>query len=75
MPKKTRKKTTKRGIRRKTLPKDKKTEGQDALTLALYLISFILIVFGAWYHRLSWLLFGFIPFLVAVWYEYMKHHI
>ena len=48
--------------------------GSDALTLALYLIAFVLIVFGAWYHKISWILFGFVPFLVALWYEYMKKH-
>jgi|TARA_Y100000034_G_scaffold50127_1_gene61845 1,4-dihydroxy-2-naphthoate octaprenyltransferase len=53
----------------------KKSLGPDALTLALYLISFILIVFGAWYHKMAWLLLGFIPFLVAIWYEYMKHNL
>ena len=65
-----------RRVQIKTLSTKKYTpKGPDALSLALYLISFILIVFGSWYHKISWLLLGFVPFLVALWYEYMKHHI
>lgn len=76
--KKTRKKVkkpSKKRVKKRTSPKKKKTLGPDALTLALYLIAFILIVLGSWYHKISWLLLGFVPFLVGVWYEYMKHRL
>jgi hypothetical protein len=47
----------------------------DSLTLALFLITFILVIFGAWYHKINWILIAFVPFLVAIWYEYMKKHL
>jgi len=49
--------------------------GPDSLTLALYLITFILLVFGSWYHKINWIMLSFIPFLVGLWYEYMRKHI
>lgn len=61
------KKTLKKKRVKKQTPK-----GPDALTLALYLITFILIVFGAWYHQIYWIVIGFIPLLVALWYEHTR---
>ena len=64
---------------KKTVAKGKKQQSKslwpDSLSLALYLIAFILMVFGAWYHKINWILMAFIPFLVALWYEYMKNHL
>ncbi len=54
--------------------KNRKPVGPDGLSLALYLISFVLIVFGAWYHQIHWIVIGFIPFLVAKWYEHIKRN-
>ncbi len=69
--KQTKKKTNKKVVKR---IKKQKSSGPDALSLALYLISFILIVFGAWYHQIHWIVIGFIPFLVALWYEHIKRN-
>lgn len=52
----------------------KKFKLPDGLTITLYLISFILIIFGAWYHKINWILMGFIPFLVALWHQYTNYH-
>ncbi len=60
---------------KKKRTKKQKSKGLDTLTLALYLIAFILVVFGAWYHQIYWIIIGFIPFLVALWYEHMKKHL
>jgi 4-hydroxybenzoate polyprenyltransferase len=68
------KKKRKRAVKKRVSKTKKVSKGPDALTLALHLIAFILIVFGAWYHKITWLLLGFVPFLVALWYEYMKRH-
>jgi|APSaa5957512576_1039674.scaffolds.fasta_scaffold84488_3 hypothetical protein len=74
MPKK-KKVTKKRVVKRKTkVPVQTANKSFDSLTLALFLITFVLIVFGAWYHKINWILMAFVPFLVAVWYEYMKKH-
>ncbi len=74
MPKKkkvTKKKSTKRKIKK---PAQTVNKSFDSLTLALFLITFVLVVFGAWYHKINWILIAFVPFLVAIWYEYMKKH-
>ena len=55
--------------------KKRNFELPDGLTLALYLISFILMIFGAWYHKINWILAGFIPFIVSLWYQYMNLHL
>jgi hypothetical protein len=64
---------------KKKVVKEKKQQVKslwpDSLSLALYLIAFILVVFGAWYHKINWILMAFVPFLVAIWYEYMKKNL
>jgi len=66
---KKRKKTTKKVVKKKEdfLP--------SMLSILLYVIAFIVLVFGAWYHKINWILMAFIPFLVAIWYEYMEKYI
>jgi hypothetical protein len=70
------KKTIKKRVIKKESKKSVQTANRnfDSLTLALFLITFVLVVFGAWYHKISWILMAFVPFLVALWYEYMKKH-
>ena len=66
---KKRKKAIKKSVKKKEdlLP--------STLSLLLYVIAFIVLVFGAWYHKINWILIAFIPFLVALWYEYMEKYI
>jgi uncharacterized membrane protein len=59
--------------RKKTKKKELKIP--DGLTLTLYLITFILMIFGAWYHKLNWILMGFIPVLVALWHQSLEFHL
>ena len=70
------KKAIKKRVIKKKVKKTVQTENKsfDSLTLALFLIAFVLVVFGAWYHKINWILMAFVPFLVAIWYEYMKKH-
>jgi len=42
---------------------------KDPMNLALHFIGFIIIVYGAWFHNILWLLLGFIPMLIGHWWE------
>jgi len=35
----------------------------------LHLIGFIIMIYGAWFHNIFWLLSGIIPMLIGYWWE------
>lgn len=85
---KAKKKTTKKKPRvTKTVPKTVKVTRQeikvrpkgihclchaDPLNIILNLIGIIVIIYGAWFHELLWVLLGFIPIIVGNWWEHIK---
>lgn len=42
---------------------------KDPTNLTLHLIGFIIMIYGAWFHNIFWILLGFIPPLVGHWWE------
>ena len=79
----TKKKTVKRkrAVNKKITRKIKKETGKqkdynvlifshkDPLNLTLHVIGFIIIVYGAWFRNITWVLAGFIPMIVGYLWE------
>ena len=42
---------------------------EEIINLVLEVIGLILIIYGAWFHNILWLLLGFVPFLVGSWWN------
>ena len=84
LPKAKKKKTTKKAIK-KTLKKapaipinpikrnicKSHTPYVNPLSIVLYLIGLIVIIYGAWFRELLWLMLGFVPIIVGVWWAYI----
>ena len=48
------------------------TSHRDPLNIVLHLIGLIVIIYGAWFHELLWIILGFIPPIIGHWWEYIK---
>ncbi len=44
----------------------------DPMQYILNVIAIIVIIYGAWFNELSWILLGFVPILVGYWWEYVN---
>jgi len=42
---------------------------KDPMNLALHFIGFIIIIYGAWFNNVLWMLLGFIPMIIGHWWE------
>lgn len=42
---------------------------QDPMNLALHVIGFIIIIYGAWFNNVLWMLLGLIPMVIGHWWE------
>jgi hypothetical protein len=75
-----RKKVKKAVPNRKAKKTTKKLEGpkeyniilfshKDPMNVVLHFIGFIVMIYGAWFNNMLWILFGFVPMLVGHWWE------
>ena len=39
----------------------------DTMNLTLHFIGLIIIIYGAWFHNIIWIILGFIPMLIGDW--------
>ncbi|MBT6995572.1 hypothetical protein HN865_05320 [Candidatus Woesearchaeota archaeon] len=55
--------------RRKKAKKEEKYifSFNDTMNLTLHFIGLIIIIYGAWFHNVLWVTFGFIPMLIGDW--------
>lgn len=42
---------------------------KDPMNLILHFIGFIIVIYGAWFNNVLWMLLGFIPMLIGYWWE------
>nr|MBA4405179.1 hypothetical protein [Nanoarchaeum sp.] len=42
---------------------------EDPMNFILHVIGFIIMIYGAWFHNILWLISGFIPMIVGNWWE------
>ena len=42
---------------------------KDPMNLALHVIGFIIIIYGAWFNNVLWMLLGLIPMIIGYWWE------
>lgn len=42
---------------------------KNPLNVVLHFIGLIIMIYGAWFNNILWVLFGFIPMLVGHWWE------
>jgi hypothetical protein len=42
------------------------------LSTTLYLIGLIVIIYGAWFRELLWLVLGFVPIIIGSWWEHLS---
>lgn len=59
----------KRRLKKKIKPKRQLFYNEDVIYLALQVIGLIIILYGAWFHNLLWLLLGFISLGVGNWWN------
>ena len=41
------------------------------LSIILYLIGLIVIIYGAWFRELLWLMLGFVPIIIGIWWAHI----
>jgi len=44
----------------------------DAIHLTLKVIGLIILIYGAWFNNVNWIILGFIPMLVGYWWSYVN---
>lgn len=69
--------------KKKTAPKKRSTRRKggffkwfftqsDSIQLTLRVIGLIILIYGAWFNNLNWVILGFVPFIVGYWWSYVN---
>lgn len=68
------KRAKKRRAVKKTKPKEFNIiffSSKEPFNVTLHFIGLIIMIYGAWFRNISWLILGFLPMLVGYWWEAM----
>jgi hypothetical protein len=44
----------------------------DSIHIMLKVIGLIILIYGAWFNNINWIILGFIPMLVGYWWRYVN---